>query len=171
MDRAKLSFAKMNLEGEKLTRFFCSLEKQMRKSTLLQSIMIQGKEKIEKECFNQGQIEEEVRNFYKDLYASKPTYAKKQDILKYVGYSKIKQLSDEELARLEKKIEQAEVNKCLKNTHNSRYKCLSQESILIGPLPPPSLTLDLILLSQCNRKQVGPPLLGGLFTYRCHKPL
>ena len=91
----------------------------MRKSTLLESVMIQDKEGIEMECFNQEKIEEEVRKFYKDLYARKPTYATKQDILKYVGNSKIKQLNEEELARLGKGIEQIEVSKCLKITCNN----------------------------------------------------
>ena len=119
MERAKLVFAKNSLEGEKPTRFFCSLEKQMRKTTLLDSIMIQDKDVKEKECHDQGQIEIEVRKFYKDLYARKPTYATKLDILKYVGNSKIKQLTDEEVGTLEKEIEQVEVSKCLKNTRNN----------------------------------------------------
>ena len=46
MERAKLAFAKMSIEEEKPTRFFCSLEKQMKmkKATLLDSVMIQNKE-------------------------------------------------------------------------------------------------------------------------------
>ena len=61
----------------------------------------------------------DVRKFYKDLYARKPTYATKTDILKYVGNSKIKQLTEDEIGRLEKEIEQVEVSKCLKNTKNN----------------------------------------------------
>ena len=57
MERAKLAFAKMSLEGEKPNRFFCSLEKQMKKTTLLESVMIQNKEGEEKDCFNQSEIE------------------------------------------------------------------------------------------------------------------
>ena len=63
----------------------------MRKTTLLESVMIQDKDGKEKECHNQVQIEVEVKKFYKDLYARKPTYTTKKDILKYVGNSKIKQ--------------------------------------------------------------------------------
>ena len=104
MERAKLAFAKISLEEEKPTRFFCSLENQMKKTTLLNSLIIQDKDGKEKECHNQGQIELEVRKFYKELYASKPTYATKLDILKYVGNSKIKQLTEEHVSRIEKKI-------------------------------------------------------------------
>ena len=81
--------------------------------------MIQDKNVKEKECDNKEQIEIEVRKFYKDLYARKPTYATKLDILKYVGNSKINQLTDEEVGRLEREIEQFEFSKCLKNTWNN----------------------------------------------------
>ena len=47
MERAKVAFAKMSLEGEKPMRVFCSLENQMRKFTLLESVMIQDKEGVE----------------------------------------------------------------------------------------------------------------------------
>ena len=99
--------------------FFCSLEKQMRKTTLLELIMIQNKEGKEKQCFDQSQIEEKVRKFYKNLYARTPTYATKADIINYIGKSKIKKLTDEEMARLKTRIDQSEVNKCLQNTCNN----------------------------------------------------
>lgn len=47
MERANLSFARMSLKGEKPTRFFCSLEKEMGRSTLLDSLMIQEDEEEE----------------------------------------------------------------------------------------------------------------------------
>ena len=80
--------------------------------------MVQNKEGEEKECFNQSQIEEEVRKFYKNLYSRTPTYATKADIINYIGKSKIKKLTDEEIARLEISIDQNEVSKCLQNTRN-----------------------------------------------------
>ena len=88
MERAKIAFAKMSLEGEKPTRLFCCLEKQMKKTTLLESIMVHNKEGEEKECFNQSQIEEEVKVFYKNLYTKTPTYATKTDIFNYIGKNK-----------------------------------------------------------------------------------
>ena len=51
MERAKLAFAKISLEEEKPIGFFCSLEKQMKKTTLLESLMIQNKEGEEKKVF------------------------------------------------------------------------------------------------------------------------
>ena len=89
MEGAKLAFAKISLEGEKPFRFFCSLEKQTKKATLLESVMIQNKEGDEKECFYQREIEEKVRAFYKNLYVKTPTYTTKEDILKYISKSKI----------------------------------------------------------------------------------
>ena len=44
MKRAKKAFAKMNLEGEKPTKYLCSLEKHMKKSTLLDSLFIDNEE-------------------------------------------------------------------------------------------------------------------------------
>ena len=53
------------------------------------------------------------------FYAKTPTYATKADIFKYIGKSKIKKLTEEEVARLEIGINQSEVNKCLQSTHNN----------------------------------------------------
>ena len=65
-ERAYKNFAKMNLEDEKPTRYFCSLEKQMKKSTLLDSLFTENKELKLAELFNQKDIEKEVRRFYKN---------------------------------------------------------------------------------------------------------
>ena len=119
MEGAKIAFAKISLEGEKPTRFVCSLYKQMKKTTLLESIMVQNKEGKDTECFNQSQIEEEVRVFYKNLYAKTPTYAMKTDIFNYIGKSKIKKLTGEKVARLEIGINHSAVNKCLQSTCNN----------------------------------------------------
>ena len=51
---ANKAFAKMKLEGEKPTRYFCSLEKQMRKSTLLDSLFIENNESKMEETFDQN---------------------------------------------------------------------------------------------------------------------
>ena len=65
LERAIKAFAKMNLEGEKPTMYICSLEKQMRKSTVLDSLFIENKESEMEESFDQGTIEKEVKRFYK----------------------------------------------------------------------------------------------------------
>ena len=59
LKRANNVFAKINLEGEKPTRYFCSLEKKMRKSTLLDSLFIENKEFKMEESFGQGAIKKE----------------------------------------------------------------------------------------------------------------
>ena len=118
-DKAKLAFAKISIEGQKPARFFCSLEKQKRKTTLLELVLIQNEQDKEKECFEQSTIEEEVLKFYKNLYTRTPTYATKTDIINYIGKSKIKKLTDKEVARLETRIDQCEVNKCLQNGRNN----------------------------------------------------
>ena len=42
LERAHKAFAKMNLEGAKPTKFFCSLEKQTKRSVLLDSLFIEN---------------------------------------------------------------------------------------------------------------------------------
>ena len=51
-ERANKAFAKMNLEGKKSTRYFCSLENQMKKLTLLDSLFIENKEFKLEESFD-----------------------------------------------------------------------------------------------------------------------
>ena len=94
----------MNLEGERPTRYFCCLEKQMKKSTLLDSLFIENKESKLEESIDQKEIEKEVRIFYKNLYAKTPPFADKQDIYNFAGKSKHKTLTQEEYNKLEKKL-------------------------------------------------------------------
>ena len=74
LKRANKAFAKRNLEGEKSTRYFCSLEKQIKKSTLLDSLFIDNDEDKMEKSFDQGIIEKEIKKFYKNLYAKTPTF-------------------------------------------------------------------------------------------------
>ena len=79
LKRANKAFAKMDLEGEKPTKYFCSLEKQMKKATLLDSILIENEQKKMEEIVDQSRIEKEVKKFYKNLYDKTPTYADTKD--------------------------------------------------------------------------------------------
>ena len=63
LKRANKAFDKMNLEGEKTTKYFCSLEKQMKKATLLDSLLIENEQKTMEEIVDQSRIEKEVKCF------------------------------------------------------------------------------------------------------------
>ena len=89
-ERANKAFAKMNLEGKKPTRYFCSLEKQMKKSTLLDSLFIENKESKLEESFDQKKIEREVQRFFMNLLAKTPTFADKQDTYNFSGKVRLK---------------------------------------------------------------------------------
>ena len=64
--------------------------------------------------YDQGVIEKEVRKFYMNIYAYRPTHVSKNEIFKFIGNSKIKILTCNEVEKLEKSIDQQEVNNCLK---------------------------------------------------------
>ena len=51
LERANKAFAKLNLEGKQPTKYFISLEKQVRKSTILDSLFIENEESIVEEIF------------------------------------------------------------------------------------------------------------------------
>ena len=53
------------------------------------------------------------------MYAKTPTYADKEDIIKFTGESKLKTLTPEEIRKLEREISHYEVSQCLKNTRNN----------------------------------------------------
>ena len=60
LKRANKAFAKMDLEGEKPTKYFCSLEKQMKKATLLVSILIGNEQTNMEEIVDEHRIEKEI---------------------------------------------------------------------------------------------------------------
>ena len=65
LETANKAFDKIVLEGKKPTRYFCSLEKPMKTSTLLGSLFIENKESKMEDSFDQGAIEKEVRGVFK----------------------------------------------------------------------------------------------------------
>ena len=67
-EKSNKSFPKLNIEGEKPPKYFCRLEKQVRKSTLLDSLFMDNYETVEEEIFDQEKIEKEVKYFYQKLY-------------------------------------------------------------------------------------------------------
>ena len=93
MEKANKAFAKMNLEGKKPTKYFCSLEKQTKTSNLLDSLHIENEEDKMEETFDQVVIENEVKKFYKKLYPKTPTCADKRYIFRFIGKSKPKTLT------------------------------------------------------------------------------
>ena len=64
--------AKYNLEGERPTRLFCSMNKKRRKtaqfSALIRKVVDKQGNKVEETLSKQSKIEEEVHNYYEELY-------------------------------------------------------------------------------------------------------
>ena len=69
---ARKYFTKMQLEGEKPTKFFCNLNKKRRAQAQFEGLHVVGKEKV-KVVIEQREIEWEVRKFYLSLYGEHNT--------------------------------------------------------------------------------------------------
>ena len=91
----------------------------VKRSVLLDWLLIENEEDKLEETFDQLVIEKKVKKFYKKLYAKTPIYADKSDIFRFIGKSKLKTITSEEIKRLEREISQNEVSQCLKNTRNN----------------------------------------------------
>ena len=73
MASARKRFVKMQLEGKKPTRYFCKMNKKFQAKAQFEEIHLEevddrGKE-VTKVIRDQGEIEKEVRNFYRNLYS------------------------------------------------------------------------------------------------------
>ena len=126
---AKRYFAKLQLEGEKPTKFFCKMNKQqMEKAQFeeLHIVEVKNGEERTRIVTEQKMIEWEVRCFYWKLYQEqKNEYdltessirKHQEEVLKYI--KEIKKVSEDDKVRMEAEITEEEVGRSLKNTRNN----------------------------------------------------
>ena len=85
LESAKRYFAKNNLEAERPTRFFCSMNKRMKSRAQFEEIHVKEKNERGKEVTRivkkQSSVEWEVRKYYWSLYRKEETFCNKKDIL------------------------------------------------------------------------------------------
>ena len=127
---AKKYFAKLQLEGEKPTKFFCRMnKKQMEKAQFEELHIVEkkagGEEQI-KIVTEQKSIEWQVRCFYWKLYQEQENdfnqvessiRAHKEEILKNI--KTIKKVNEDDKMRMDAEITEEEVRRTLKNTRNN----------------------------------------------------
>ena len=114
-------FAKKNLEGERPTKFFCSLSKKLKCKAQFETVHIEEEgangEEVIREVNKQSEVEWEVRKFYWKLYRKETSIIDKGEILERIGH--IKKISEHDRERLDKQISMEEVSNTLKNTRNN----------------------------------------------------
>ena len=114
-------FAKNHLEGEKPTKFFCSLSKKLRSKAQFETLHVKEEghngEEVVREVTKQKEVEWEVRKFYWKLYRKESSIIEKGEILEKIG--DIKQISQHDRDNLEKEISIEEISSTLKNTRNN----------------------------------------------------
>ena len=126
---ARKYFAKLQLEGEKPSKFFCKMnKKQMEKAQFEELHIVEEKEGEEKLRIvtEQKAIEWEVRCFYWRLYQEQKSeydltensiQKQQEEVLKYI--KEIKKVSEDDKVRMEAEITEEEVGRSLTNTRNN----------------------------------------------------
>ena len=93
IESAQRYFAKNKLEGERPTRFFCSINKKMKSKAQFEEIHVKERnekgEEVIRVVTNQSTVEWEVRKLYWSLYRKEETFCNKQDILDRIGEVKV----------------------------------------------------------------------------------
>ena len=106
-ENAKRYFAKNNLEGERPTKFFCSMNKKMKDKAQFEVFHVKETDKIGvetvREITKQKEVEWEVRKYYCKLYRKEETVIDKKDILEMTG--QVKKISEAEKDNLEKQLQ------------------------------------------------------------------
>ena len=118
---ARRYFAKRNLESEKPTKFFCSMNKKTKSKPQFKDLHVlevnaRGEEEI-RVVMKQGLLEWEVHKFYWSLYKKEETFCSKEEIMEYIG--EVKEVSEDDRIQLERQITLEEVSNTLKNTKNN----------------------------------------------------
>ena len=118
---AKKYFAKMQLEGERPTKFFCNMKKKRTEKAQFEELHIVekkpgGEEQI-KVITDQKLVEWEVRKFYWKLYQDEEKIKNIEEILKNIA--SIKKVSEDDKVRMDVKISEEEVGNTLKSTKNN----------------------------------------------------
>ena len=121
MAAARKYFTKMQLEGEKPTKFFCNLNKKRLAKAQFEELHVAEKNKEGREevrvVTEQREIEWEVRKFYWHLYGEHEARVDRGEILQSID--NLKEMNPEESQKLECKIAEEEVSLTLKNTKNN----------------------------------------------------
>ena len=83
-DEREMTSAKNQLEGERPTRFFCSMNRKMKARAQFEEIHIKEKnergEEVVRVVKKQSSVEWEVRKYYWSLYRREETFCNKCDI-------------------------------------------------------------------------------------------
>ena len=121
MAAARKYFTKMQLEGEKPTKFFCNLNKKRLAKAQFKELHVVEKNKEGKEevrvVTEQREIEWEVRKFYWNLYGEHETRVYKKEIVQSIDSPS--EMDPEDSRKLECGITEEEVSLTLKNTKNN----------------------------------------------------
>ena len=121
MAAARKYFTKMQLEGEKPTKFFCNLNKKRLAKAQFEELHVveknrEGKEEV-RVVTEQREIEWEVRKFYWHLYGEHEARVDKEEILQNIDG--LVEMDPEDSQKLECGITEEEVSFTLKNTKNN----------------------------------------------------
>ena len=88
-ENARIYFAKNNLEGERPTKFFCSMNKKMKDKAQFEVLHVKETDKngVEtiREITKQKEVEWEVRKYYWKFYRKEERVIDKKDILEMTG--------------------------------------------------------------------------------------
>ena len=121
MAAARKSFERMQLEGEKPTRYFCSMNKKFQEKAQFEEIILEEVDESGKETTrvvrDQEEIEREVRMFYSKLYSKGKVHVNKDEIIKSI--ETVTKIDKEDVKRLELEITEGEVSSTLKVTKNN----------------------------------------------------
>ena len=111
--------AKMKIQGEKPTSFFCKLEKCLATKKYVSNLIVE-KNGAENEIRSQKDIEKELCNFYKNLYKCKDDKIEIENISDFLGNDASCNKLDQQAAEsLEKEISSDELLAVLKKTNSS----------------------------------------------------
>merc|ERR1712239_75948 len=123
-DAVRKHRAKVLLDGEKPTKYFCSLQQIVEKHSGITELHIEHEQEngppIIESIKDQAKIEEKICNFYHNLYAKRNSTASAARLENFMRHSPlIKKLSQEQREKLEVKISEAEVHKNLRGMRNN----------------------------------------------------
>ena len=117
---ARQCFVKMQLEGEKPTKYFCKMNKKFQTKAQFKEIHLEEVDHNSKEVTrvvrDQEEIEKEVRMFYSNLYSEGKMHVDKDEIIRSI--ETVTKIDEEDAKRLEFEITEEEVSSTLKNTNN-----------------------------------------------------
>ena len=121
MVAARRRYEKMQLEGEKPTRYFCSMNKRFQEKAQFEEIILEEVDENGKETTrvvrDQEEIEKEVRTFYCKLYSEGEVQINRDEIIKSI--ETVTKIDKEDVKRLELEITEGEVSSTLKVTKNN----------------------------------------------------